>query len=285
MAFLRLYLLVAAAITSSSETPVYLSVKSTDIDTLPLLYVRKVNNLDIELDLFNYTLEEVDNGQTQNDRAHENVSSKDASRDSVYERFYHPSDFEGTHRGAKRNIPYWSSFNTIAAPSNSSLTGATTNEISLSSFSHSFGWGPCYPPEDKADVNEWTYTSPQALKSTFEEAMRTKPMEYTSSISRKQSDEGEHCMHSYSNTGNDVEERSLNGMCKPGFLIIGAGKSGTSSLYHSLVKHPRVAPAVQKEIGFFKVRFHNYFIKEKKIPSERKVIFVNNSHFSSLILF
>ena len=44
--------------------------------------------------------------------------------------------------------------------------------------------------------------------------------------------------------------------CRPGFLIIGQGKCGTSSLYHYLVGHPRVLPAYEKEIQYFKYRKH-----------------------------
>jgi hypothetical protein len=44
--------------------------------------------------------------------------------------------------------------------------------------------------------------------------------------------------------------------CKPGFLIIGAGKSGTSSLYYYLQDHPQVQPAKMKQIQFFDHQFH-----------------------------
>jgi len=44
------------------------------------------------------------------------------------------------------------------------------------------------------------------------------------------------------------------GFCRPGFLIIGAGKCGTSSLYHYLVGHPRVLPAIEKQIHYFRYR-------------------------------
>lgn len=37
----------------------------------------------------------------------------------------------------------------------------------------------------------------------------------------------------------------------PNFLIIGAAKCGTSSLYHYLTRHPCVAPAFRKEVYFF----------------------------------
>jgi hypothetical protein len=44
------------------------------------------------------------------------------------------------------------------------------------------------------------------------------------------------------------------GLCRPGFIILGAGKCGTSSLYHYLLGHPRVAPAFEKQIHYFIVR-------------------------------
>jgi hypothetical protein len=40
--------------------------------------------------------------------------------------------------------------------------------------------------------------------------------------------------------------------CRPGFIIIGAGKCGTSSLYHYLTGHPRILPAREKQIHYFK---------------------------------
>jgi hypothetical protein len=47
--------------------------------------------------------------------------------------------------------------------------------------------------------------------------------------------------------------QSLQGLCRPGFLILGAGKCGTSSLYHYLVGHPRVLPAIEKQIHYYRV--------------------------------
>lgn len=41
----------------------------------------------------------------------------------------------------------------------------------------------------------------------------------------------------------------------PDFIIIGAGKSGTTSLYKYLIQHPRVAPAATKQVDFF----HRWF--------------------------
>jgi radical SAM protein with 4Fe4S-binding SPASM domain len=38
---------------------------------------------------------------------------------------------------------------------------------------------------------------------------------------------------------------------EPSFLVIGAQKCGTSSLYHNLIRHPSIQPAGRKEIHFF----------------------------------
>jgi hypothetical protein len=43
----------------------------------------------------------------------------------------------------------------------------------------------------------------------------------------------------------------------PNFIIVGAQKSGTTSLYNYLIKHPYVQPAFCKEIRFFNVNFEN----------------------------
>ena len=60
----------------------------------------------------------------------------------------------------------------------------------------------------------------------------------------------------YHSLATKVEQNSddLAGYCRPGFLIIGQGKCGTSSLYHYLIGHPRVLPAIEKQIQYFKVR-------------------------------
>ncbi|WP_017715481.1 sulfotransferase domain-containing protein [Kamptonema formosum] len=41
----------------------------------------------------------------------------------------------------------------------------------------------------------------------------------------------------------------------PDFLIIGAQKCGTTSLYHYLIQHPQIRPAAQKELHFFDLFF------------------------------
>jgi len=45
----------------------------------------------------------------------------------------------------------------------------------------------------------------------------------------------------------------------PCFLIIGAAKCGTTSLYNYLVKHPHISPAIKKEVHFFDINFSKGF--------------------------
>jgi hypothetical protein len=90
-------------------------------------------------------------------------------------------------------------------------------------------WGPCYPPKKKVN---W---------------------ENQASVSNKASDNTTFT-YRHRNSQRPIQQyENLRGSCRPGFLIIGAGKCGTSSLYHYLVGHPRVAPAYEKQIHYFKV--------------------------------
>ncbi|MFB2936406.1 sulfotransferase domain-containing protein [Aerosakkonemataceae cyanobacterium BLCC-F154] len=48
-------------------------------------------------------------------------------------------------------------------------------------------------------------------------------------------------------------ENSVKG--QPDFIIIGAQKCGTTSLYQYLIQHPQILPASQKEVHFFDLNF------------------------------
>jgi hypothetical protein len=90
-------------------------------------------------------------------------------------------------------------------------------------------WGPCYPPEKKINWEHQANISNKASANTTFTYRHENPPPM---------------IQEYDN---------LQGSCRPGFLIIGAGKCGTSSLYHYLVGHPRVVPAYEKQIHYFKV--------------------------------
>ena len=61
-----------------------------------------------------------------------------------------------------------------------------------------------------------------------------------------------HAKAKHKNSGIVTNDNDLRGYCRPGFIILGAGKCGTSSLYHYLTDHPRVLPASEKQIHYFK---------------------------------
>ncbi|MCZ6553057.1 MAG: hypothetical protein O7A67_04570, partial [SAR324 cluster bacterium] len=41
----------------------------------------------------------------------------------------------------------------------------------------------------------------------------------------------------------------------PGFIVIGARKSGTTFLYRNMLSHPNILPAYKKEVHFFDLKF------------------------------
>lgn len=43
---------------------------------------------------------------------------------------------------------------------------------------------------------------------------------------------------------------------RPSFLIVGAQRSGTTSLYRALMAHPRILPAMRKEVHYFDFQYH-----------------------------
>ena len=43
---------------------------------------------------------------------------------------------------------------------------------------------------------------------------------------------------------------------RPSFLIVGAQRSGTTSLYRALVAHPRILPALRKEVHYFDFQYY-----------------------------
>ena len=62
----------------------------------------------------------------------------------------------------------------------------------------------------------------------------------------------------------------------PNFIIIGTGKSGTTSLYNYLTQHPQVLPAIKKEIYFWSRYFDKginwYLAHFPPIPQETKFL-------------
>lgn len=64
----------------------------------------------------------------------------------------------------------------------------------------------------------------------------------------------------------------------PDFMIIGAGKSGTTSLFQYLAQHPQVVPAKKKEVNYFSFKQNRglrWYLKQfpKKENCEEKLTF------------
>ena len=49
---------------------------------------------------------------------------------------------------------------------------------------------------------------------------------------------------------------TANSRVLPDFIIIGAARSGTTSLYYNMCKHPSILSASTDEIGFFDSNYH-----------------------------
>ena len=79
---------------------------------------------------------------------------------------------------------------------------------------------------------------------------------------------------------NDIKGKVISGIkrvrslyhCKPDFLIVGAQKAGTSSLYYYLSQHPQILPAKKKEVHFFDHRFDRglHFYLNSFFPRKRE---------------
>jgi hypothetical protein len=95
-------------------------------------------------------------------------------------------------------------------------------------LNNSHSWGPCYPePLHTATWKNVTdLQEPYQYKYRHDDKIHKQAKTFSTNVA---------------------------GGCRPGFVIIGAGKCGTSSLYHYLTGHPRVAPAYAKQIHYFKV--------------------------------
>lgn len=79
---------------------------------------------------------------------------------------------------------------------------------------------------------------------------------------------------------------------KPNFIIVGAAKSGTTSLYNYLTQHPQVVPALKKEINYwngykpFGLKWYrgNFpIISNKKITGEASINYLKFPHIAEKI--
>ena len=189
----------------------------------------------------------------------DNVHNKQTSIDPPYD----PSDFQYQNAGKTRILTYWEEV--VAAieksqePNNSRRrrsskegngdTSLHRMELSrnepasiISPWTNLSSWGPCFPRE-----LPWTYT----VQSNSYDANNETIIEYPK----------------YRYSFHQTEEEYLGGLCRPGFLIIGQGKCGTSSLYHYLTGHDRILPAVTKQIHYFLYHTNKVSVECNLLPS------------------
>ena len=104
-------------------------------------------------------------------------------------------------------------------------------------------WGPCYPRALRGG-DDW----PDIVRSNSGRIADGGGVVYPTVESPSRCGGGGWAPSSVGGGGGE----DLAGMCRPGFLIIGQGKCGTSSLYHYLTGHPRILPARQKQVDYFR---------------------------------
>ena len=157
-----------------------------------------------------------------------------------------PHDLFGARGVYKRNdfknngniVPYWE--DVIKQLDGNQTTQENDEEVDLNS-NH---WGPCYPPKQSIQhpIN-WNKLIQENTNETLEEQISA-----LSDITL------------WKRNNSPKNDKDLSNLCRPGFIIIGAGKCGTSSLYHYLIGHPRIYPAIKKQIHYFKY-YPNYPMK------------------------
>jgi hypothetical protein len=112
---------------------------------------------------------------------------------------------------------------------------------STGEFSDMTSWGPCYPIQN--DWREQVAIQAPFRSSNDEIAYSNAPRGHGDKTPQSSFYSGNHDL---------LNNTNLAGFCRPGYIIIGQAKCGTSSLYQYLSGHPRVLPAKQKQLNYFK---------------------------------
>lgn len=135
-------------------------------------------------------------------------------------------------------------------------TNNTLNEITAKSSIIVPHLGPCYLPQLQNEMNQiqWEHMIQKNFHHKHIERNITYPPSYTElQVTDSHHHHSTELKQKQSFSGTIfLQQNQLANYCRPGFIIIGAGKCGTSSLYHYLVGHNRVAPSKQKQIHYFK---------------------------------
>ncbi|KAL3801075.1 hypothetical protein HJC23_002368 [Cyclotella cryptica] len=166
------------------------------------------------------------------------------------------NDFQYGHN---RTLLYWEEVVQAIEQYQSLHNGSdanTTNQTVGTVWSNLSTWGACYPralPPSKG-------SSGRRLRGhSYRSSPPTVNRNWTSIVQSNAdiiADEESIVYPRYKKDFFHNEDESLGGFCRPGFLIIGQGKCGTSSLYHYLTSHPRVLPASEKQVHYFLYHTH-----------------------------
>eukprot|EP00531_Pseudo-nitzschia_arenysensis_P014979 CAMPEP_0116120786 /NCGR_PEP_ID=MMETSP0329-20121206/3357_1 /TAXON_ID=697910 /ORGANISM="Pseudo-nitzschia arenysensis, Strain B593" /LENGTH=675 /DNA_ID=CAMNT_0003614571 /DNA_START=80 /DNA_END=2104 /DNA_ORIENTATION=+ len=118
-------------------------------------------------------------------------------------------------------------------------------------------WGPCrFIPEHQGPATaaslEWRDRRRRPPSTDNNTTTTTKSPEYYRNADLKDFDYLTKPSGYGVSSSSSSPKSKMGGWCRPGFLIIGAGKCGTSSLYHYMIGHPRILPAIEKQIHYFK---------------------------------
>jgi len=200
-----------------------------------------------------------------------NSSSSTIAEDSSIDPPYNPSDFQYQNEaGRNRTLTYWEevvaaieefqevNYTSSRVDGGSRLiqeedgSNTTKSSIVTTPWANITSWGPCFP-------RALPMADDQQVRSLLRKKKNKKPKQvisqnWTDIVQNNDLDSNDDTRIYYPiyrrSYSNDKEEY-LGGLCRPGFLIIGQGKCGTSSLYQYLTGHDRVLPAVKKQIHYF----------------------------------
>ena len=171
---------------------------------------------------------------------------------------YSPNDFQyDTTHGRKSTLPYWDTLHSVIEQTqyivqneqhqfNSNSSSSNVKDL-VELWSKFSSWGPCYP-------RSYSSLSDETVPSQVSGSDWAKILQINSANGNRIEYPTYKKTYPTSISSTTSVQESLGGLCRPSFLIIGQGKCGTSSLYHYLTGHPRILPAKEKQIDYF--RYH-----------------------------
>ena len=198
---------------------------------------------------------------------------------AVYDSPYNPSDFQYQNEvGMKRTLIYWedvvaaieesqeeNTINNVDVKDYEEPSNESSSIVVTTPWTNITSWGPCFPRALRDDNNVRSLLKKKRKKKQPISRNWTYIVQNNADIATD--DETNINYPTYQRRYSNTEEEYLGGLCRPGYLIIGQGKCGTSSLYHYLTGHDRVLPAVQKQIHYFIFHANKVSVLERCVIS------------------